>query len=136
MRTRAALIQAHQDRYKDAQALFKAERWGGATYIAGYVIECILKAKILKNLNSADLPRDYWHHDLERLLQVSGLDRKMSEPQNRWIRDKMLLIQFKWKITMRYGSLQLIDRHMAGRFMKAVEEVKGWVRETIQNPTR
>jgi HEPN domain-containing protein len=68
MTTRAAFVQAHHDRYKDAQALMNAERWGGAIYMAGYAVECMIKAKILKSLGSRELPRPYWHHDLERLL--------------------------------------------------------------------
>ena len=129
---RAAFLQAHQDRYKDAQALFKAKRWGGAVYLGGYVIECILKAKILMNLGSKNLPKDYWHHDLEKLVRLAGIERRLAEPQNRELRLRMRLILGEWMVTMRYGSLQLIDQHAAYRFLKAVQEVKRWVRETIQ----
>ena len=66
---------------------------------------------------------------------VSGLERKLIEPENREIRRRMRLILAEWKVTMRYGSLQLIDRHQARMFMTAVDEVKKWVHKTIRRPT-
>src|SRR5882724_7636131 len=39
--------QAATQRYSDAQVLFAAERTTGAVYLAGYTIECMLKALVL-----------------------------------------------------------------------------------------
>jgi HEPN domain-containing protein len=37
-------------RLKDAKALLGRKRWSGAYYLCGYVIECALKACILRHL--------------------------------------------------------------------------------------
>jgi len=41
-------------RLKDAQALLGRKRWSGAYYLSGYVIECALKACLLKHLGESD----------------------------------------------------------------------------------
>lgn len=130
---RAVFIQAHNDRFKDARALLRSERWGGAIYLGGYVIECLLKARILKRKVSADLPREYWHHDLLRLMDVSGVAWEIKLPQNSAIHDQMLLITGTWDVTMRYGSTQLKTRRDAADFIEAVQKVRRWLRESLRN---
>jgi hypothetical protein len=39
---------ASKHRLADARALFKEKRWRATMYIAGYVIECLLKAKLMR----------------------------------------------------------------------------------------
>ncbi len=39
---------ASRQRLADAQALFAASRWRGAMYLAGYAVECLLKAKLMQ----------------------------------------------------------------------------------------
>lgn len=72
------------ERLDDARALLAARRWTGAHYMAGYALECALKACVFKvyvdsqiifkekkkmgNLNSG-----YWTHDLESLLKLAEL---------------------------------------------------------------
>ena len=53
--------QAAAKHLKDASALLAAARWDGACYLAGYVVECTLKAK----LASAGVPNDT--HSLRNL---------------------------------------------------------------------
>jgi hypothetical protein len=63
-------------RLSDAQALFDAHAFEGAYYLAGYAIECALKACIAKRTREFDFPdkreveRSYTH-DLERLMEVA-----------------------------------------------------------------
>jgi hypothetical protein len=65
------------ERLADADALLKAARYACAYYIAGYGIECALKACIAKRTNQDDFPpRDaarYYVHDIPRLLDSAGL---------------------------------------------------------------
>ena len=42
-------------RIREAKALLDAKEWDGAYYLAGYAVECALKACIIKRLNSSDL---------------------------------------------------------------------------------
>jgi HEPN domain-containing protein len=131
---RTAFVQAQNDRYKDAQALLKAKRWGGAIYLGGYAVECLLKARILKRKASGDLPREYWHHDLLRLMDVSGVAWEIKLPKNSALQDQMLLITGTWDVTMRYGSTQFTNRHEAQSFLEAVRKVRRWLQDSLRNP--
>jgi HEPN domain-containing protein len=77
--TRAELQQLAEDRIGDAQALLAAGRWSGAYYVAGYAVECALKACIAKLTGLHDFPpkvkfvQDCYTHDLVKLLRIAGL---------------------------------------------------------------
>lgn len=63
----------------DAQALLNATRWSGVYYLAGYAVECALKACIAKLTSLHDYPdRDFvnqcYTHKIDRLLVLSGLE--------------------------------------------------------------
>lgn len=65
-------------RLKEARALLAAELPDGAYYLAGYAIECALKACIAKKTQLHDFPDkklvDKSHtHDVEKLLDAAGL---------------------------------------------------------------
>jgi hypothetical protein len=57
--------------------------WSGAYYLAGYAVECGLKACIIKCLMATDQfpERKYseqcWTHDLERLVVLAGLKAQL-----------------------------------------------------------
>ena len=67
-------------RLADAQALFDAKRYAGSYYLAGYAIECALKARIARQTKQHDFPpRDaakHYTHDITKLLDSSGLAAK------------------------------------------------------------
>ena len=65
-------------RLKEARALLTAEFPDGAYYLAGYAVECALKACIAKRTQQHDFPDkrlvDKSHtHDVERLMDAAGL---------------------------------------------------------------
>ena len=68
-------------RLKEAQA--DAGCPDGAYYLAGYAVECALKACICRNINQYDFPpkpevvRDVYSHKLPNLLKIAGLDVKL-----------------------------------------------------------
>lgn len=76
---RLELRQLAEDRIADAKILLDAGRWSGAYYLAGYALECGLKACIAKLTNQDDFPRDRkfveecYTHNLEKLLKAAGL---------------------------------------------------------------
>lgn len=60
-------------------ALLKAGYYQGAFYLAGYAVECALKACIAKQVRKFDFPdkkfaNDVFTHDLKRLVSLAGLD--------------------------------------------------------------
>lgn len=71
-------------RLKDAKALLGRKRWSGAYYLCGYVIECALKACLLRHLGESEAIfgdqqylkklADCWTHDLVKLVNLAGLD--------------------------------------------------------------
>jgi len=71
-------------RVDDAAALLIAQRGSAAFYLAGYVVECALKACIAKNTTQYEFPaspefvREYvWTHNLKKLLAGAGLEQKL-----------------------------------------------------------
>jgi len=66
-------------RLKDAEVLFQNRRYSGAYYLAGYAVECGLKACIAKQTKQYDFPpsaekvRNIWTHDIDKLIKSAGL---------------------------------------------------------------
>ncbi len=64
----------------DAQALLELKRWPGAYYLAGYSVECALKACIAKLTKVHDFPdrdfaRDIYTHRLAVLVGLAELEK-------------------------------------------------------------
>jgi hypothetical protein len=67
-----------EDRVLDAKALLDSGRWSGAYYLAGYAVECALKACIAKQTSLHDFPdkafaQKAFTHDMLELLELAGL---------------------------------------------------------------
>lgn len=61
------MLIAHR-RLREAQALLSAREWSGAMYLAGYTVECGLKA-IIAGENRKRLPPALAIHDLQKLTE-------------------------------------------------------------------
>ena len=98
MLTVSQLREIARERIKDAEALFAAERYGGAMYICGYAVEIALKARICRTLHWPDYPEtnrewsqnkkfsQFKTHSLSFLLSYSGReDRIKSQHGAQWI---------------------------------------------------
>lgn len=81
---RSDLQQLAELRLNEAQLLFRAQAFEGAYYLAGYAIECALKACVAKQIREFDFPekrlveRSYTHN-LTQLLEVSGVKVQFEE---------------------------------------------------------
>jgi hypothetical protein len=77
--TRADFKKLAKLRLKDAKILLAAGQYDGAYYLAGYAVECALKACIIKKLRTSDswpekgFSFDCWKHDLNLLADLAGL---------------------------------------------------------------
>lgn len=76
---RTQLQQLAEERVRDAEALLNAGQWSGAYYLAGYAIECALKACIAKLINQYDFPdKDLasksYTHKIGNLVDVAELE--------------------------------------------------------------
>ncbi len=116
--TAPELITLAESRLEEARVLLREGHYAGAVYLAGYSIECCLKAAICKSLDWERLLGLFKTHDLEGLLLYSGFDRQLRS-------DPILLRSFteiiaNWSEETRYTAPDSIDRQRA-------EEFLGWV---------
>lgn len=84
-------------RFQEAKLLLDAAHFSGCYYLAGYSIECAIKACIAKATQRFDFPdkqraTDSYTHDFSKLLRVAGLekslrDSRVQDPQleSNWI---------------------------------------------------
>lgn len=75
---RAQLQQLAEERARDAEILLQAGQWSGAYYLAGYAVECGLKACIAKLTSQYDYPDKElvlkcYTHKIEILVEAAGL---------------------------------------------------------------
>jgi hypothetical protein len=70
-------------RAQDAAALVKSRRLQAAYYLAGYAVECALKACIAKETKRHEFPpkwryvQSLYTHELENLLRLAGLEKSL-----------------------------------------------------------
>lgn len=87
MPTRTELKELANLRLKEARALYDRALYDGACYLARYVVELALKARICKLLeinypDTGELGRVYKTHDCDHLLKLSGLQKKFDAAKN------------------------------------------------------
>lgn len=126
MLTVKQLREIARDRIKDAEALFKAERYDGAMYICGYAVEIALKARICKTLRWSDFPQTnqefgqhrkynpFKIHQLDLLLSYSGLEGKV---RSRFNAQWSLVVS--WDPDSRYKPAIRANRASAKAALKA-----------------
>lgn len=77
------ILNLARERLKDAEVLLESQRYDGAVYLGGYVVELALKARICKTLNWSGFPqtrsefqnyRSFKTHNLDVLLRLSGAE--------------------------------------------------------------
>lgn len=74
-------------RLREARLLLKSRYYEGAYYLAGYSVECAIKACIAKNVNQYDFPNkqlaiDSYSHKIEQLIKVAGLTPQLTAQIN------------------------------------------------------
>lgn len=70
-------------RLREAKVLLENGEFSGAYYLAGYVVECGLKACIAKRTKRHDFPdkkitNESWIHDLQQLIGPAGLKSSLA----------------------------------------------------------
>lgn len=135
-------------RFDDADALRQTgrnARANGSMYLAGFVIECLLKAKLLERfawLQNAGTPAGrskddqylwslcYRSHDLDEILsklpEVQDLLSRMKRRRSGRLIESLKSICAQWTIYARYSPYNAhIDD--ARRFLDQIEELKPWL---------
>jgi HEPN domain-containing protein len=133
MTTRNQLKNLALLRRREAQVLFEAGLYDGARYLAGYVLELALKARICRILDFEEYPdsgefrRLYATHDLDQLLKLSGLSRKLS------IQESELFDSWStaalWRPERRYDIPGVTKHEDVRDILGAVDEVLRWIKK-------
>jgi HEPN domain-containing protein len=133
---------AAKHRMADADALFIQERWRGSMYLAGYAVECLLKAKLMRKFRCYHLEdlegqlrrrrlltesQTVFTHQLEFLLRWTGaLDRLRRDGANR----RTFNIVNEWVPAWRYNP-DLSNRDTADDFNSAVRRILTWIENNV-----
>ncbi|MEM7537679.1 MAG: HEPN domain-containing protein [Chloroflexota bacterium] len=119
---------AAQERYEDAKLLLKIERTTASTYLAGYAVECMLKALILSvtpKSNEEDMLLNFrgkQAHQFEWLLDVYQFG--LATPIHREMIYHFTQVS-SWTTDLRY-SPKAIAPSNAQRFLDSVAEIIKW----------
>ncbi len=124
-----------EERVRDAEALIAAGQWSGAYYLAGYAIECGLKACIAKLTNQHDYPnkdlaQKCYTHKIETLVEVAGLDlqRKKDAAANPALGSNWLVVK-DWDERARYQRwTEPQARKLVSAVTDATNGVLPWIR--------
>lgn len=128
---------ASRRRREDGETLHTAGRWAGAIYLAGYAIECSLKALICTNegKNSFKETRMFKRgaqgatlHDLRHLLQeLPALQRAIALDRTGTYKNAWNTIAHLWqKDELRYWDKRG-DEHDSRRFIDAVKVIHAFI---------
>jgi len=126
------------ERLAEAKLLLTAGKWSGAYYLAGYAVECALKAAILALVErkgtifeDKKFAENCWTHDLEKLIFLAEL----TDGFDAWSKSNLVAEEnrgavFDWKETARYKFISQSD---AERLVDAIDHpsygVMQWVRQ-------
>jgi HEPN domain-containing protein len=107
-------------RLEDARALLKERRYHATVYMAGYVLECALKA-VLFRYKPGDI---YATHDLRQLADAIAVrERLKAEPRLLAAFDHMAAI---WDVSLRYGTGEGY-RTTATKAVADVADLRQWI---------
>lgn len=140
MPTKVELKKLAETRLREARVLFANGLYEGAYYLAGYVIELALKARICKLLDRQDYPENenfakaYKTHSLDDLLKLAGLKEKFDRDKrvNQQLFNNWSLVT-RWKETFRYNPVGNKSRQDIEDLINAIEDSRfgifTWIRK-------
>ena len=141
MPTSAEFWELADVRLKDAEGLLGIGRWACAYYVAGYAVECALKALIVRDVErtgsifddkklAGQLIDSFFIHELEKLFKVAALetDFGIARGANPALNDNWDFVK-GWKETSRYQQKSQTE---AESLVKAINHdpdgVMKWIR--------
>jgi HEPN domain-containing protein len=136
--TRAGWRRMAEERVRDAAALLRARRWSAAYYLAGYAVECGLKACVVayvqRHIEVIFQERRFsercWTHDFDELLKVAELKARYDADV---AADPLLKFNWQvaknWKETARYERKSRVEAE--GLYRAVTDPANGvlpWIR--------
>lgn len=114
-------------RLEDAAVLLEQKRYGGAIYLAGYAVECLLKWAVTERQSCIYLPAEFEVHDLDELLVAAGLHDRLQSTGQLWAVYSDL--NEAWGPDLRYHAKGPKPKD-AERLYQAIEQVYEWLEES------
>jgi HEPN domain-containing protein len=116
-------------RIREAKILFAAGEYSGAYCLAGYAVECALKACIAKATQLHDFPdkdrvNKSYSHDLSGLIKIAEIydDLKLDMRSDPALEEDWIVVK-DWSEQSRY---EMCDAKQAGELLDAIErDLKG-----------
>ncbi len=96
-------------RFEEAKVLLDNQRYDGAYYLSGYVIECGLKACIAKQVKEFEFPdkklaQDCYTPDLAKLIKTAGLQTVLDNETKRF--------QVNWGVVKDWTEESRYQKHL------------------------
>lgn len=136
---RQELQRLADERLADAEVLLGAQRWSGAYYLAGYAVECALKACVLAHIEAhmevlfteKRFVEKCWTHKIETLVTQAQLsDRlELAEVDNEDLRQNWQVVK-DWDEESRYKTKTQQD---AEELLAAITDPKAGVLTWLRN---
>lgn len=133
--TKKILKRLAEDRIRDAQVLLQSRRYAAAYYMAGYAIECSIKAVVAGQTRKHDFPDrkfavDSHTHDLAKLIALAGLNLDLNQQ-----RGSNAAFAINWNIVKDWSEVyryQYADRIKAQELIDAITDnqngVLAWIK--------
>ena len=116
-------------RFRDGEALLKTgeqQRRIGAIYVAGYGIECALKARLCDDRRVRRLPAEFRHHNLRKLAERTALWPAIEGDPRR--RSLLTFLVSEWEVSMRY-AMRPYEEPQVRSFLERAREFAKWLSE-------
>jgi len=118
-------------RLEDAEILFKAERFDASFYLAGYAVECALKACIAERTQLYEFPdkplaTKVYTHNLDVLLEVAELKTELASDE---------AFQANWNVVREWSEesrYREYNQQSADSILRAISSSPSGVLQCIQ----
>jgi HEPN domain-containing protein len=112
---RADFHKLSEIRLKEAKVLLDRKCYEGAYYLAGYAVECALKACIAKRTLAHDFPpnprvvNDYYSHKIHSLAKLAGLELELNK--------RLSVVQFSanWALVIKWSEQGRYETHIESK---------------------
>jgi hypothetical protein len=138
----AELQRMTEERLRDADALMTGGRWAFAYYVAGYAVECALKACLLKRMvltgwvfdESAKRVDECRTHDFATIIKIAGMLDDLKQRRNESLAAAGRFhvnweVVSEWKVTSRYDEKSEAEaRELIAAITDESDGVMTWIR--------
>jgi len=124
-----------EQRLKEATILLENKQYDGCIYLAGYVIELALKARICKILDLDTFPDypSFKTHKYDDLITLSGLEKAFDNERKNSAFNKNWVKFSNWNVSIRYSTMSTNNEKIAKEMISALvtdnNGILTWIKE-------